>query len=152
MLTGATGVQTSVEEILSSARRGIALPLQPAAPLPTVLRLVLAVRIDPTTLQGGAAAAITCVVVRGSGGGDGERVELTRVEWVWRPPGGRPGARGCAGGEGCWWEGGVPMGRMELFGADSDGPAQIDLGKRVCLSEIDDTLCTLLREGTVFPL
>ena len=122
-------VQTSLDDLLFSARHGTALPLQPAAPRPATLRLVLAVRVDPARLQAGAAAALTCTVVR-SGGSGSERIKLAQADWVWRPPGGRPGARGCAGGEGCWWEGGVPVGRLELFEAESDGPAQINLGEK----------------------
>ena len=122
------GGQTSVDELLSAARRGAPLALLPAAPPPPALRLVLAVRVDLEALQSGAPAALTCVVARCRGDG-GERVELARVEWVWRPAGGRPGGAGCAGGEGCWWEGNVPVGRVELFGAGADGPAQIDLGE-----------------------
>ena len=113
---------SSVDEILDSSFKRVPLQLSPPPTPADVFRLVLALRIETRALPKGTHVVISCSVGRRQR--NGHLVEICRSEWARNAKMQR--FVGC--GENSWWQGDSGIARFEMFGADLDGPAKINLG------------------------
>ena len=87
-----------------------------------VFRLVLGLRIDTKALPRGIQIAVSCSAGRRQA--DEHIVEVCRAEWVRNAK----AQRFIGYGENSWWQGDCGVARLEMIGAESDGPSRLNLG------------------------